>query len=98
MVLTRWEPPSAEEAAGRFAVLKTGRVLDGWAEVEVGPAPGGSAVTWTEEITLRPAALGRLARSAADRVSRPMFAKALDGMLGEAVARAAATDARREPS
>lgn len=98
MVLTRWEPPTAEEAAGHFAVLKTGRVLDGWAEVEVGPAPGGSAVTWTEEITLRPAALGRLARSAADRVSRSMFAKALDGMLGEAVTRAAAADARREPS
>ena len=55
-------------------------------------------MTWTEEITLRPAALGRLARSAADRVSRSMFAKALDGMLGEAVVRAAAADARREPS
>jgi uncharacterized protein YndB with AHSA1/START domain len=98
MVLTRWEPPGSGEPAGRFAVLKTGRVLDGWAEVEVGPAGGGSSVTWTEEIALRPAALGRLVRAATDRVSRPMFGKALDGMLDEAVARAVGDDARQEPS
>jgi hypothetical protein len=44
-----------------------------------------------EEITPRPAALGRLARLVTDRVSGLMFARALDGMLGEAVRRSART-------
>jgi uncharacterized protein YndB with AHSA1/START domain len=88
MVLTRWEPPTGDdEGGGGFAVLKTGRVLSGWADVRVTAAPVGSTVTWAEEITLRPRLLGRLARAATDRVSGPMFARALDAMLDEAVAR-----------
>ncbi|HEY7718319.1 MAG TPA: SRPBCC family protein [Pedococcus sp.] len=98
MLLTRWEPPGAAgsddgDAAGRdgthgrFAVIKTGRLLGGWADVTVEPAPEGSAVRWTEELTLRPAPVGRLARPVTDRVGAPMFARALDAMLAEAVAR-----------
>jgi hypothetical protein len=88
MVLTRWEPPTVDgDQQGSFAVLKTGRVLGGWADVRVTAAAVGSTVTWTEDITLRPRPLGRLARAATDRVSGPMFARALDAMLAEAVAR-----------
>jgi hypothetical protein len=91
MILTRWDPPADERGAGRFSVVKTGRVLDGWADVRVDPAPAGTAVRWVEEITARPAVLGRLARPVTDRVSGLMFARALDGMLGEAGRRSART-------
>ena len=100
MVLTRWEPPTADghaaagegTAAGRFAMLKVGRVLDGWADVRVEPAPaGGAAVTWTEDIALRPRPLRRLSQPLVDRAARAMFASALDAMLEEAARRAART-------
>lgn len=88
MVITRWEPPAGDRAdQAVFSVLKTGRVLSGWAEVRVTGAQVGSTVTWTEDLTLRPRPLGRLTRAATDRVSGPMFARALDAMLDEAVAR-----------
>lgn len=109
MVLTRWEPPSeaveaagedAPEAAGeeqgrgRFSMLKVGRVLDGWADVRVEPAPGGGAsVTWTEDISLRPRPVRRLSQRLVDRAARAMFASALDAMLDEAARRAARTAA-----
>lgn len=107
MVLTHWEPPTADApsakgplaggeraAAGRFAMLKVGRVLDGWADVRVEPAPGGgAAVTWTEDISLRPRPIGRLSQPLVDRAARAMFASALDAMLEEAARRAARTAA-----
>jgi hypothetical protein len=85
MILTRWEPP--EQGRGRFSLVKTGRVLDGWADVRVEPARGGSVVTWSEEIALRPRPLRGLAQPLVDRASGPMFARALDAMLDEAVRR-----------
>jgi uncharacterized protein YndB with AHSA1/START domain len=97
MVLTRWEPPATARegaAGGRFAMLKVGRVLDGWADVRVEPAPGGGcAVTWTEDIALRPRPLRRLSQPLVDRAARAMFASALDAMLEEAARRAARTAA-----
>ena len=95
MVLSRWEPPSREgQSAGRFAMLKVGRVLDGWADVRVVPAPGGGAtVTWTEDISLRPRPVRRLTQPLVDRAARAMFASALDAMLEEAARRAARTSA-----
>ena len=105
MVLTRWEPPSeavagagahaaGEHGAGRFSMLKVGRVLDGWADVRVEPAPGGGAsVTWTEDISLRPRPVRRLSQPLVARAARAMFASALDAMLDEAARRAARTPA-----
>jgi hypothetical protein len=86
MILTRWQPPASQEG-GRFSMVKTGRVLAGWADVRVAPAPGGSTVTWAEEIALRPRPLRAVARPVVERVSTAMFARALDAMLGEAVRR-----------
>ena len=89
MVLTRWEPP-AEQGRGRFSMLKVGRVLDGWADVRVEPAPGGGAtVTWAEDISLRPRPVRRLSQPLVDRAARAMFGSALDAMLREAARRAA---------
>ena len=87
-------PGRGEAAAGRFAMLKVGRVLDGWADVRVEPAPGGGAtVTWTEDISLRPRPLRRLSQPLVDRAARAMFASALDAMLEEAARRTARTAA-----
>jgi len=99
MVLSRWEPPSEAGGeglggGGRFSMLKVGRVLDGWADVRVEPAPsGGATVTWTEDISLRPRPLRRLTQPLVDRAARAMFASALDAMLEEAARRAARTTA-----
>lgn len=49
MTITAWEPPH------RLRIEKTGKVLAGWAEIEVVPAGPGSAIMWREEI--RPAFL-----------------------------------------
>jgi hypothetical protein len=75
-------------------MLKVGRVLDGWADVRVEPAAGGgSSVSWTEDISLRPRPVRRLSQPLVDRAARAMFASALDAMLAEAARRAARTPA-----
>ena len=93
MVLTRWEPPAGDgeqQGSGRFSMVKVGRVLDGWADVRVEPAPGGgTAVTWAEDISLRPRPVRRLSQPLVDRAARAMFGSALDAMLREAARRAA---------
>lgn len=89
MIVTDWSPPGAT-GVGRFRVRKTGRLLDGWADVRVQPgaAGAGSLLVWTEEISLRPALLGRALAGLADRVNDVMFGRAVDAM----VARAEATE------
>ena len=92
MVLTRWELPVGA-VGGRFSMVKTGRVLDGWADVRVDPAPGGTVVSWSEDISLRPRPLRRATQPLVDRVAGAMFARALDAMLDEAVRRASRSPA-----
>ena len=90
MLVVRWEPPVDGEA--RFAVRKTGRVLGGWAAVELTSTDtGGTEVVWREEIVPRPEPLGRLAAPASDRVTARLFAQALDRMLEAAAARSTST-------
>ncbi|MFC9394748.1 SRPBCC family protein [Streptomyces sp. NPDC057027] len=79
MEVVRWEPP----AAGRPGVCrleKSGRVVRGWAQVEVmGTRTGGSRVRWTEDLSVRgvPGAFdGLLARA-----GRLVFGRALKGVL-----------------
>src|SRR5689334_24924944 len=59
MVITSWEPPG--EGRARFRLRKSGRLLDGCAGVSVerGAGGAGAALHWTEEVVLRPPALGR---------------------------------------
>lgn len=75
MQVTRWDPPHG------FAVTKLGPVLDGWAEVSLSAAGAGTRLLWREEITVRPAALGRRLSAVADPVNRWMFGRALDRMV-----------------
>lgn len=81
MTVTAWEP------GRRMRIVKTGRPLDGWAEVRVRPAGSGSLVEWTEELGLRVPGLVRLTRRVGDLLAPSMFAAVIDGVVDEAEAR-----------
>ncbi|MBN0044636.1 SRPBCC family protein [Streptomyces actuosus] len=52
MEVTVWRPPG-EDTPGRCRLEKRGRVVRGWAEIEVRPGPGGrTRVEWREELRL----------------------------------------------
>ncbi|MFD5768572.1 SRPBCC family protein [Streptomyces sp. NPDC127049] len=78
MEVARWEPPLGDRP-GVCRLEKYGRLVRGWAEIEVAAEPGGSRVVWTEELTVRgvPSVFdGVLARA-----GRVVFGRALDGLL-----------------
>ncbi len=69
----------------RLRLVKTGRLLHGWADIVVtdGPgAPGGSQVEWTEEIWLP--GLRRATRPLGDRLGPVLFGRVVDGLLRRA--------------
>ncbi|MFF9804630.1 SRPBCC family protein [Streptomyces coeruleorubidus] len=79
MEVTVWQPPE-DGAPGMCRLEKRGRVVLGWAELEVRPGPGGrTRVVWREEIRLR------LLPSLFDGVLRPsaryVFGRALNRLL-----------------
>ncbi|CAL9289965.1 SRPBCC family protein [Streptomyces sp. SudanB182_2057] len=79
MEVTLWRPPSGG-AGGRCRLEKRGRVVLGWAEIEVRPGPGGgSRVVWREE--LRVGFLPRFFDGALARASRLLFDRATDRLL-----------------
>lgn len=49
MRVTRWEPPTGT-SPGRCRLEKSGRVVTGWAEIEVHAHPTGSRVLWREDL------------------------------------------------
>ncbi|MFH8655609.1 SRPBCC family protein [Streptomyces afghaniensis] len=79
MEVTVWQPPK-DGAPGMCRLEKRGRVVLGWAELEVRPGPGGrTRVVWREEIRIR------LLPSLFDGVLRPsaryVFGRALNRLL-----------------
>ncbi|MEW2299491.1 SRPBCC family protein [Streptomyces sp. NPDC006655] len=79
MEVTVWEPPQ-DGGSGRCRLVKHGRVVLGWAELEVRPGPGGrTRVLWQEELRIRglPSALDPLVR----RTSRAVFGRTLNTLL-----------------
>ncbi|MGW4547151.1 SRPBCC family protein [Streptomyces violaceorubidus] len=53
MEVTLWQPPRPD-APGRCRLDKRGRVVRGWAEIEVRPAPDDrTRVMWREELDVR---------------------------------------------
>ncbi|MHC3469796.1 SRPBCC family protein [Streptomyces sp. 7R007] len=53
MEVTVWRPPT-DDGAGLCRLEKRGRVVTGWAELEVRPGPGGrSRVVWREQLDVR---------------------------------------------
>jgi uncharacterized protein YndB with AHSA1/START domain len=93
MLVTRWDRP--EQGSGVFRVVKTGRLLGGWAEVSVSPRDGGGTrLDWVEEVVVRPLPFKRLLEPLLDRASAWLYGRAIDAML----ARAASGRTRPAPS
>ncbi|MFD6419441.1 SRPBCC family protein [Streptomyces sp. NPDC060194] len=78
MVVVRWEPPAGGRT-GVCRVEKEGRLLGGWAEIEVAASGTGSVVTWTEELLVR--GLPGVADPVVARSGRLVFGRALRQML-----------------
>jgi hypothetical protein len=75
MEVVAWDPPR------RCRIEKRGRVIHGWAELDVAPRGTGSAVTWREEAA--PARLPRFLHPASDAAGRRLFGRVLRGLLDE---------------
>ncbi|QGV81938.1 SRPBCC family protein [Streptomyces ficellus] len=71
-----------EAGTGVCRLEKRGRVITGWAEIEVRPtAPGAVRVTWTEEVRVR--GLPRMCDAVVARAGRLLFGRALSGLLAD---------------
>ncbi|MFI5686661.1 SRPBCC family protein [Streptomyces sp. NPDC051636] len=79
MEVTVWRPPQDGEP-GLCRLRKRGRVVLGWAELEVRPGPGGrTRVLWREEVRVRwlPSAFDRPLAAAC----RAVFGRAVNALL-----------------
>ncbi|MFK4070776.1 SRPBCC family protein [Streptomyces sp. NPDC029674] len=78
MEVVDWSPPKGT-SAGRCRLEKRGSFMTGWAEIEVYPGAGGSAVVWREDLRVR--WLPALCDGTLSAVSRRVFGRAVDGLL-----------------
>ncbi|MFE8011623.1 SRPBCC family protein [Streptomyces antibioticus] len=79
MEVTVWCPPEGDEP-GLCRLEKRGRIVRGWAEIEVRPGPGGRArVIWREELRVRP--LPSAADPLLGSFSRRMYGQAVNRLL-----------------
>lgn len=79
MEITVWRPPQ-DGQPGLCRLVKRGRVVVGWAELEVLPGPGGrTRVEWREDLRVR--ALPGLFDPVLLRASRWVFGRVLDDLL-----------------
>jgi len=79
MEVTVWRPPM-DGTPGRCRLEKRGRVVTGWAELEVRPGPGGrSRVVWREELGVR--LLPGLFDPLLVRAARYVFGRAANRLL-----------------
>jgi hypothetical protein len=74
-----WEPPAEGGGGGRCRLEKTGRVVTGWAEIEVRAEGTGSYVVWREEARVR--WLPRFADAGVAYVGRRVFGRVVDALL-----------------
>ncbi|MFF7970904.1 SRPBCC family protein [Streptomyces sp. NPDC007905] len=82
MEVTVWQPPVDGEP-GLCRLEKRGRVILGWAEIEVLPGPGGrSRVVWREDLRIR--FLPRFFDGIVERASRAVFGRAANRLLRRA--------------
>ncbi|MEU9751226.1 SRPBCC family protein [Streptomyces niveus] len=78
MEVVRWEPPTAGHP-GRCRLEKRGRVITGWAEIEVAESGGRTVVRWAEE--LRVSFLPRFLDGVTARTGRVVFGRVVDALL-----------------
>ncbi|MEU5750733.1 SRPBCC family protein [Streptomyces sp. NPDC047829] len=80
MEVTVWRPPLEDDTPGLCRLEKRGRLVRGWAEIEVRPGPGGRArVVWREELSVRP--LPSLFDGVLGRSGRYVFGRAVNHLL-----------------
>ncbi|GAA2392152.1 SRPBCC family protein [Streptomyces glaucosporus] len=79
MEVVRWEPP-VRGRPGRCRLEKRGRVMAGWAEVEVTGRDAGALVVWREEVRVR--ALPWLPDALVAPAARLLFGRVVAGLLG----------------
>lgn len=85
MLVTRWRPPAPGSRSAEYAVVKTGWVLAGWAEVRLTALdPSLTRLTWRGEIVLRPRVVGAALARATDIAVRAMFERAVDDLVRRA--------------
>lgn len=83
MEITAWQPPTAT-APGRCDIVKQGRAVRGTVSFEVAAAPGGSRVTWTQDLDVPPVALTRRAAPLVAAVARGAYTRTLRVMADDA--------------
>ncbi|MFF5156769.1 SRPBCC family protein [Streptomyces sp. NPDC000348] len=82
MDVTVWQPPE-DGSPGHCRLEKRGRVVTGWAEIEVRPGPGGrTRVTWREDIRVR--FLPSFCDAVLARAGRRVFGRAVNRLLRQA--------------
>jgi hypothetical protein len=81
MRVEEWQPPGAD-GRGHCRLVKTGRVVLGWAELSVRPSPTtpGTRVRWREDLRVRGLPDPLFARPTA-LTARPLFTRALTTLL-----------------
>jgi hypothetical protein len=93
MVVTGWRPPGyrsdpaddGDPGRAELRLVKTGRLLGGWIQVTVEQHGTGSRLVWHEELTIRPLPAKRLTGPVVGPAATWLYARAIDGMLGEAM-------------
>ncbi|SDO59181.1 Carbon monoxide dehydrogenase subunit G [Pedococcus dokdonensis] len=83
MLVSVWEPPGPD-GRGAFRVVKTGRLLSGWAEVTVEPDGTGTRLDWHEDVVVRPLPFKRWFAPLLDRANDWLYGRAVDAMLAHA--------------
>ncbi|ROQ27101.1 polyketide cyclase/dehydrase/lipid transport protein [Streptomyces sp. PanSC19] len=79
MEVVRWEPPTADRP-GVCRLEKSGRVVRGWAVIEVTATGGGGCrVLWTEELSVR--GVPTVFDPVLARAGRAVFGRAVEGLL-----------------
>ncbi|MEU6404802.1 SRPBCC family protein [Streptomyces sp. NPDC046985] len=82
MEVTEWRPPVGGEP-GRCRLEKRGRVMLGWAVIEVRPGPGGRThVRWLEELRVR--LLPSVCDPVLERTAREAYGRAVNKLLRRA--------------
>jgi hypothetical protein len=80
MQVTHWQPPTAN-VSGRCRLVKLGRWVTGWAEINVDAEAGASRLTWIED--LRPRWTPRFADPLVRLVGSALFGRTIRKLAAE---------------